>query len=177
MKRPILWALLSTALAFSATDLGAASRLRWLVTTLEPRHEVPSVASPGSGVFMASVDDDAREIEFSMSFKNLQAPVTQSHIHFAQPSVNGGIVIWLCGTATNPGPAGTQTCPQDGTITGTIRPENVLGIAAQGINAGDFDKIVDNLRAGLGYANIHTVASPGGEIRGQLIAQRTSRRR
>lgn len=176
MKRPILWALLSSALAISVTDVGAASKMRWLVTTLEPRFEVPAVASPGSGVFIASVDDDADEIEYSMSFRNLQSPVTQSHIHFAQPSVNGGIVIWLCGTATNPGPAGTQTCPQDGTITGTIRAENVLGIAAQGIPAGDFDRIVENLRAGLGYANIHTTQSPGGEIRGQLKAQRTSRR-
>jgi hypothetical protein len=176
MKRSMMWALLSAALAVSATDLGAASRMRWLVATLEPRFEVPAVASPGSGVFIASIDDEAKEIEFSMTFRNLQSTVTQSHIHFAQPNVNGGIVIWLCGTATNPGPAETQTCPQSGTITGTIRAGNVLGVAAQGIAAGDFDKIVDNLRAGLGYANIHTMQSPGGEIRGQLKAQRTSRR-
>lgn len=176
MKRPMLWALLSAALAFSATDLGAASRMRWLAATLESRNEVPAVASPGSGIFLASIDDDAREIEYSLSFKNLQAPVVQSHIHFAQPSVNGAIVIWLCGTATAPGPAGTQPCPQEGTITGTITPETVIAATTQGINAGDFDKVVANLRAGLGYANIHTTQSPAGEIRGQLVARRTSRR-
>ena len=33
-----------------------------------------------------------------------RAPSTQAHIHFAQRSVNGGISVWLCETATNPSP-------------------------------------------------------------------------
>ena len=71
----------------------------------------------------------------------LQANVTQSHIHFAQRNVNGGIVVWLCGTATNPGPAGTQTCPQSGTITGTIHAGDAAATQAHadlGYQAGDF---------------------------------------
>jgi hypothetical protein len=178
MKRPILWATLSMALVVAATDIGAANRNRWLAATLEPRQEVPAVASPASGTFLAVLDEDARELEYWLTFEDLQASITQSHIHFAQPNVNGAIVIWLCGTGTGAtqGPAGTQVCPQEGTITGVIRPENVIAATTQGISAGDFDKVIDHLRKGFGYANIHTAQSPGGEIRGQLISRRTSRR-
>jgi hypothetical protein len=136
---------------------------------LAPAHEVPSVSSPAAeGKFTAEIDTVANEISFEMTFSGLQANVTQSHIHFGQPRVNGGIVIWLCGTATNPGPAGTQTCPQSGTITGTIHGTDIQNVPAQGIATGDFDEIVAAIRAGLAYANIHTAQSPGGEMRGQI---------
>ena len=36
---------------------------------------------------------DAR---YKLSYSGLEAPVTQSHIHFGKPAVNGGISIWLC---------------------------------------------------------------------------------
>ena len=85
--------------------------------------------------------------------------------------MNGGIVIWLCGTATNPGPAGTQTCPQSGTITGTITAANVIAAAAaQQLTAGELDEVIAAIRAGVAYVNVHTAVSPGGEIRGQLRA-------
>ncbi len=135
---------------------------------LESRNEVPAVSSPGRGSFRATIDDLAQTVDYTMTFDGLQANVLMSHIHFAQPNVNGAIMVWLCGTATNPGPAGTQVCPQSGTITGTIRGANILTITTQGIATGEFGEFVAALRAGLAYANIHTVQSPGGEIRGQI---------
>ena len=66
------------------------------------------------------------------------------------------------------GPAGTQACPPDGTVTGTIRPVDVIGPAGQGIAAGEFDELVQALRDGFAYANVHSSLVPAGEIRGQL---------
>ncbi len=54
------------------------------------------------------------------------------------------------------------------TVTGTITPANVIGPAAQGIAAGQWDKIVAAMRAGVAYANVHTTNFPQGEIRGQI---------
>jgi hypothetical protein len=176
MKRTIVLATVSMALALSVSDVGAANRHRWIAGTLEPRQEVPFVLSPATGFFLALLDQDEQALEYTLKFEGLQAPITQSHIHLAQPNVNGGIVIWLCGTASNPGPAGTQVCPQSGEISGTITSSNVVAAASQGISAGDFEKVIGALRAGLGYANIHTSQSPGGEIRAQLTARRTARR-
>ena len=39
---------------------------------------------------------------------------------------------------------------------GTITPDQVLAQTAQGFAAGDFDALVDAIRAGATYANIHT---------------------
>ena len=44
----------------------------------------------------------------------------------------------------------------------------MIGPAGQGIAAGEFAELVRALRAGAAYANVHTTAHPGGEIRGQV---------
>ena len=51
---------------------------------------------------------------------------------------------------------------------GTITPAQVDRPGDQGIAAGEFDELVRAMRAGVTYANIHTTAHPGGEIRGQI---------
>ena len=162
--------ILAVALLFAATTASASEddRGNKVSAKVEPRNEVPAVSSPASGRFRATIDDAAQTIDYEFTFDGLQANILQSHIHFAQPNVNGAIVVWLCGTATNPGPAGTQPCVQSGTISGTITPANILTVTTQGIATGEFAELVAAIRAGLTYVNVHTVQSPGGEMRGQL---------
>ena len=105
--------------------------------------------------------------------------VNQSHIHFAQKSVNGVIVVWLCQGATR-APAAvaliTPECPAapGGTVSGTITSANVVAQvagsagAAQQINQGELAEVIAAIRAGRAYANLHSSVSPGGEIRGQI---------
>jgi hypothetical protein len=57
---------------------------------------------------------------------------------------------------------------QEGTVTGTITPGQVLSAAGQGLDAGEFDELVRALRAGATYANVHSSLFPPGEIRGQI---------
>jgi hypothetical protein len=138
-------------------------------TVLLPSQEVPAVSSPhASGRFSAEIDAEAQTIEYELSFSGLQASIVMSHIHMAQPNVNGAIMVWLCGSTANPGPAGTQVCPQEGTVRGTIRPEDIQTATTQGIATGEFAELVAAMRNGLAYVNVHTTQSPGGEIRGQL---------
>jgi hypothetical protein len=88
--------------------------------------EAPAVSTVASGEFRGMISDDEQSINYELTYSGLQGTVTQGHIHVAQRSVNGSIVIWFCGTPSNPGPAGTQTCPQSGTITGTITAADVV---------------------------------------------------
>jgi len=131
-------------------------------------NETPVVSTPARGTFFARIDDASETIEYRLTFDDLQAPVTQAHIHVGQPNVAGGIVVWLCGTMTNPGPMGTQQCPQSGTITGTIVPGDIQNVPAQGFAVNEFDELVAAIRKGFAYANVHTAQSPSGEIRGQI---------
>jgi hypothetical protein len=150
-----------------------AARAEHIQATLIGYEEVPVVSTVASGEFVGRINRDDQSIDYVLTYSGLQGTVTQSHIHVAQMSVNGSIVIWLCQTATNPGPAGTPTCtPGSGTFTGTITAANVVAgaTASQQLAAGELAEVIAAMRAGAAYANVHTNLSPGGEIRGQISA-------
>jgi hypothetical protein len=129
------------------------------------------VSSVATGNFEATIDDEAREIHFTLSYSGLEDVVRMAHIHFGQRSVNGGISIWLCETALNPRPAGSPDvpeCPQSGTVEATVGAGHVVGPAGQGIAPGEFEEIVAAIRAGRAYANVHTTKFLAGEIRAQI---------
>lgn len=167
-KRTAVLALLAGAVAVLAVAsyATAQSGKQNVDETLIGYLEVPAISTGASGSFEATIEDET--LSYRLSYSGLEGSVTQSHIHFGQRSVNGGISIWLCGTAALPGPAGTPTCPASGTVTRTVGPADVVGPAGQGIAAGEFDEIVAALREGRAYANVHSSMFPGGEIRAQL---------
>ena len=124
------------------------------------------VSSVATGEFEASIEND--ELHYSITYSGLEGTVSQSHIHFGQRSVNGGISAWLC-QGTVAGPAGTPTCPTPGgTVTGVIDATDVIGPTGQGIAPGEFGELVAAIRAGRAYANVHSSKFPTGEIRGQI---------
>jgi hypothetical protein len=126
-----------------------------------------AVSTPARGSFSATVDKRDQEIRYTLRYEGLPTTALQAHIHFGNPSQSGGISTFLCTNLGN-GPAGTQSCPTSGTVTGTITPADVIGPVGQGILAGEFRELVDAIEAGTAYANVHSTAYPGGEIRGQL---------
>ncbi len=139
--------------------------------TLNGYEEVPAQSTAASGEFKAKLSRFSDRLEYKLTYKGFDSDVTQAHIHFGQEAVNGGISVWLC--ANNPpitnAPAGTQTCPvREGTITGVLEPDDVVGPAGQGITTGEWAEFEMALRHGVTYANVHTVNRGGGEIRAQL---------
>ncbi len=91
------------------------------------------------------------------------ANVLFAHVHFGQRGVAGGVAAFLCGGGTKPAP-----CVPGTTITGTITPADVQGPAGQGIAPGEWNELVAAIRAGVAYANVHSMTQQGGEIRGQI---------
>ena len=127
-------------------------------------------STPMSGEFKAKLDRSAQEIEWRLSYRDTPTAVTQAHIHFGGSAQSGGISVFFCTNLGN-GPAGTQTCPNGPgtqTITGTIKPTDVLAVANQGFAAGGFDQLLDAIANDVTYVNVHSVQYPGGEIRAQL---------
>jgi hypothetical protein len=149
--------------------------------TLSGSEEVPVVATSAKGEFRGFINRGDQSIDFELTYSGLQgAATTQAHIHVAQPGVNGGIVIWFCGSPSNPGPLGTPPCTDgSGKFVGTINPESVVAIsganAGQQIGAEELAKVIAAMRAGNTYVNVHTDASSGGEIRGQIRSGRRNR--
>jgi hypothetical protein len=133
-------------------------------------NEAPlSIFSQGQGTLALSLDQKLQQATYTLTFSNLSAPVTQSHIHLGEEHQAGGIFVFFCTNLGN-GPAGTQACPAGGgTVTGTITPANLLEIMPQGFPADNFPAFVTAITSGATYANVHTTNFPAGEIRGQIV--------
>jgi hypothetical protein len=137
--------------------------------------EVPVVSSPATGTFNMQIDFGDGAFNYTLSYSGLVGTVQQAHTHFGQKGVNGGITVFFCTNLGN-GPAGTQACPQSGTIAGRITAADVVGGAnAQGIAPGEFAEVLKAIRGGVAYVNVHSTVWPGGEIRGQLVSSEKPR--
>jgi len=148
--------------------------------------EVPAVSTTASGTFRGEIDGEELSIRYTLSYSGLEGTVTQAHIHLGQRRVSGGVVVFLCQTTLAPDPTGlAPTCPQSGTVGGTLTRANVTNRAdaqgiestpTQGSTAGEFAELVSAIRAGVTYANVHSINAGGvtnskfsaGEIRGQI---------
>ncbi|HEY6355445.1 MAG TPA: CHRD domain-containing protein, partial [Burkholderiaceae bacterium] len=113
--------LIGAAASVSAHDDGIDARLKGF-------QEVPAVSTVAKGRLKAFVDDKSGAIHYELSYSGLEGTVTQAHIHIGQRGANGGIMVFLCQTATNADPTGlAPTCPQSGTVTGMLQAANVIG--------------------------------------------------
>jgi len=142
--------------------------------SLSGLEENPSVSTTGNGTLELRINERAQVIEYELRYDDLEgvAPLVTdgvvlfAHIHFSQTGVNGGVAAFLCGGGGKP------ACPTpSGTVTGQIVPADIVGPGVQGIDAGEstaFEELLDAIRAGYTYANVHTTRWPGGEIRGQI---------
>lgn len=120
-----------------------------------------TLSTAASGRIRIEIDDD--QIEFRMSYSGLEGTVLFAHIHFGAPDTTGGVSAFLCGGGSKPDP-----CPQSGTVSGTITAADVIGPTGQGIEPGAIGELIQAMRAGVTYANIHSSKWPGGELRGNL---------
>jgi len=172
MRRMTLWMLGVLLLCGSATtftDDGGARRIDVHLSGFQ--ETLVALSTTGNGHFVARISKDNSEISWQLSYGDLEAPVTQAHIHFGARAQTGGVSVFLCSNLGN-GPAGTPACPasasEDSPLTGDATAANVIGPAAQGIAAGEFAELLAAIRAGVAYVNVHSTKYPGGEIRAQF---------
>jgi hypothetical protein len=180
MRRTKLISALSLAgigvlLAANAVAGGYGRNSDNFVVQMQGFQEVPAVVSGGSGQCRIQINEAAGTIDYQVGFEDLEGSITQSHIHIGQPNVAGGISLWLCQTTGTPAPASvaaiTPMCPgpMSGNFSGTLTAANVIGPTGQAVPVGDLGDVLNAIRAGKTYCNIHSTVVPGGEIRAQLV--------
>ena len=129
--------------ALFASSLSFAQVLN-LGATLSGAAEVPSNASAGMGQLQAEFDKASRTFRYTLRYSGLSGPVKAGHFHGpAEASKNAGVALGINNAAESP---------------------------VQGSAVLTADQAAD-LLAGKWYVNLHTAANPGGEVRGQVIAE------
>jgi hypothetical protein len=112
-----------------------------LKADLKGANEVPPNSSPASGTAEAKLNTETKVLTWTVTYKDLTGPAVGAHFHGpSEPGKNAGIVL----------PFKTVASPIEGTATLS-------------------DTQVTDLLAGKWYANIHTAANPGGELRGNMV--------
>jgi hypothetical protein len=120
------------------------SNLVALTTQLRGANEVPPTASQGSGTVDAVFNKDTNLLRWKVSYTGLTGPATAAHFHGpAAVGANAGVAL---------GWKAPITTPMEGSA--TLTPAQAA-----------------DLLAGKWYANIHTAAAPGGEVRGQMTVR------
>ena len=134
--------------ACSSTSMGSGPSATPMMATqtyratLSSAAEVPANASAGTGSLEAGYDKASSVLKWKLSYTGLTGPATMVHFHGpAMPGANAGVVV----------PFPSAASPAEGQA--TLTPAQVA-----------------DLVAGKWYVNVHTAQNPGGEIRGQVLA-------
>ena len=136
--------LADSAIASGVYTIGSQPTL--FLATITPQ---AGAASTGSGSASLLLAADGASAVLRFSFSNLTTPVTGAHIHGpADPGASGAILFDI----------DAATPRADGSYLWTFVPVGATSVA----------QIVDAIRSGRTYINIHTSRYPSGEIRGQF---------
>jgi hypothetical protein len=158
---------------------GTAERMHG--TQLSGEEEVPPTTSLAQGLANFKEQRSSELVDFHLVTSRM-FNIHQAHIHCGQFGANGPIRMWLFPVI---GPTGAALVPpanlgpRAGELArGTFDPTGVMCPAAS-VGATSDMPLIDAMRAGLAYVNVHTTDGvapantgpgdfPGGEIRGQL---------
>jgi len=140
LLRTMLAAGAATA-ALAGCGMMSSSNTASFSGAMNASSEVPPNMTRGTGMAEAWLDKTSNLLKWKITYTGLSGPATAAHFHGpASAGANAGVVVPFASAAT----------PIEGQATIT---------AAQAAD----------LMAGRWYANIHTAANPGGEIRGQML--------
>jgi len=124
---------------------------------LSTQNEVPvrSTAANGRAQFVS----DGTTVHYTIEVDDINA-VIAAHIHSAPAGVNGPIRVFFFGGGS-PNPGGPSTFTDKSILAqGSFNASNVTGVS--------FADLLNQMRSGQAYVNVHTTAFPGGEMRGQI---------
>ena len=143
---------------------------------LAGKNETPAVETSAQGQATFELSPDGKSLKYTLSV-NDAADVTMAHIHLGEPGQAGKPVAPLypekmssmsskssdktAGASDDKMAMGTgMTCIAQGTITASKLVGSFQGKSIQ--------DLVEAIRAGKTYVNVHTKAHPDGEIRGPI---------
>ncbi len=160
-KRFLIGALLIIALVSVGFAVGYGSdkpksESTSFSATLTGGEVVPPVTTSARGEATFSVSKDGKAIKYKVTVSGI-VDVTAAHIHMGKKGENGPPIALI------------KTAAKKGALTGTLSEgaitEKELMTSLQGK---DLKALIEQIKAGSTYVNVHTKKYPDGEIRGEI---------
>jgi hypothetical protein len=154
MFKVMLFAIFTMLLTVS---LGMAAGHGAFKAKLSGKEVVPAVETKTKGEADFKLSKDGKELIYSLKVKDIEN-VTAAHIHSGMMGVNGGPVAGLFAGPKKEGKFSGELAK------GTITEKGLVGPLA-GKTIAD---LVEMIKSGGAYVNVHTDKYPDGEVRGQI---------
>jgi hypothetical protein len=123
--------------------------------------EVPARETRAQGQATFQLSADGSELSYRLIVANIE-DVTQAHIHLAPAGANGPVVVWLY-------PSAPPAQHIEGRFQGVLGEGVITEASFVGPLAGmEMTDLIDHIRKGNAYVNVHTTLYPPGEVRGQI---------
>jgi hypothetical protein len=134
---------LASVAALLVFTFAAHAEVLHFKSQLNGSSEVPANQTAGVGTLMATLDTTTHEFKYHVEYSGLSGPVTGAHFH-------GPAAAGVSAKPVLPAKASATGGFIEGTATLTSAQEK-------------------DLTDGMWYFNLHTAATPAGEIRGQVL--------
>jgi|SRR6188768_3016130 len=128
------------------------------IANLTAGEEVPARPTAANGTAQFIVDGN--QISYAIEVDDITA-ITFSHIHaLAAPGANAPVRLFLYPPAAGTTPPQVTVTEKHILVQATVDASAVSGIT--------YNELLDAMRSGNAYVNVHTAEFPSGEMRGQI---------
>lgn len=119
--------------------------------------------SQAKGQATFTLSEDGKTLHYTLTVADIEN-ASMSHIHLAPAGQDGPVAAWLY-------PPGPPPAVKDGKFSGTLAEGEITAASLKGpLEGKPLSALIDKIREGGAYANVHTRQKPGGEVRGQIRA-------
>ena len=128
---------------------------------LSGKNQTPAIETPAHGTATFQLSADGKSLSYRLYVADIEN-VSMAHIHMAAAGQEGPVVAWLY-------PSKPPAVVKKGKFTGVLARGTLTEANLAGPLAGkSIADLVDQIKAGKAYVNVHTEKHPEGEIRGQI---------
>ena len=161
MKKSFILLLLAILLLAAVGSAAADPGQRNFRAHLNGAAELHDVDTQAQGQAIFQLSKDGSSLHYKLIAANIE-DILQSHIHLAPEDQNGSVVAFLY-------PSGPPAQLIPGRFSGVLAEGDITADDLRGPLAGmSLADLLAEMAAGNTYVNVHTLAYPPGEIRGQI---------
>jgi hypothetical protein len=133
------------------------------VAHLSGSNEVPPIQVKARGEADFYLSKNGKELRYKLTVQDIE-DVTMAHLHVGSANQNGDHIVWLYPSTQKPKIIAGK---YSGTLAeGSITAANFMG-PMKGKSLRD---LIEKIKAGDIYVNVHSKEHPDGDIRGQLTS-------